>query len=108
MKIWFTLLLVLISGEISSQVSKEWVRRYNGSADSYDIASKMIVDGSNNVYVFGSSNGTGSLLDFLIIKYSHDGAEEWVARYDGEGNSTDQINSACIDKLGNCYVTGYS
>lgn len=34
--------------------------------------------------------------------------QEWVARYDGLGNSTDVIHSMVIDNLGNIYVTGRS
>ncbi len=108
MKIIFFIILILCSGEAFSQVNEEWVRRHNGSANSYDIVSKMIADRSGNVYVFGSSNGTGSLLDFVIIKYNSSGAEKWVSRYNGEGSSSDQIISACVDDSGNCYVTGYS
>ena len=53
-------------GEAFTQAEEEWMRRYNGSSGSYDIVSKMLIDKHNNVLAFGSSNETGSLLNFLI------------------------------------------
>lgn len=100
--------LVLIFREALSQPNEEWVQRYNGTASSYDLASRMLIDKDNNVLVFGSSNETGSVLDFLITKYSPEGNIIWTTLYNGSGNSSDQINSACIDSSGNCYVTGYT
>lgn len=110
MKIKFILLIfsVLIFNESIAQPVEEWIRRYNGTANSYDIVSKMLIDKNNNVLVFGNSNETGTVLDFLILKYSPGGNLIWKTHYNGSGNSFDQINSACIDTSGNSYVTGFT
>jgi Secretion system C-terminal sorting domain len=110
MKIKFVLLIftALIFREALTQPVEEWDRRYSGTANSFDLVSKMLIDKDNNVLVFGSSNETGSVLDFLIIKYSPEGNIIWTKLYNGSGNSFDHINSACIDTSGNSYVTGYT
>ncbi|HQY19912.1 MAG TPA: T9SS type A sorting domain-containing protein [Ignavibacteria bacterium] len=102
----FLFALILKSG--FTQPVEEWTQRYNGSANSFDIVSKILVDNDNNVYIFGSGNQTGSATDFLIIKYSPDGNILWTELFNGSGNSFDHINSACFDNSGNIYVTGYT
>lgn len=91
-----------------TQPVEEWTQRYNGSANSFDIVSKMLFDNDNNVYIFGSSSETGSGTDFLIIKYSPEGNIIWTELYDGSGNSFDHINSACLSNTGDIYITGYT
>jgi len=49
----FLFALILKSG--FTQPVEEWTQRYNGSANSFDIVSKILVDNDNNVYMF--SNG---------------------------------------------------
>ena len=54
----------------NSSGSQQWVQRYDGPGDFYDIPFTVAVDGSGNVYVSGESGGNGSGFDFAIIKYS--------------------------------------
>ncbi len=91
-----------------SQPDTEWVSRYNGPGNSYDIVANMGTDSAGNIYVYGSSNSSSSLFDFALIKYNSSGTELWSANYDGEGNSTDQIFKGYTDKSGNSYVTGFT
>jgi uncharacterized delta-60 repeat protein len=92
----------------SSLGVEQWVRRYNGPADSSDAARAIAVDNEGNVYVTGSSAGDGTGGDYATIKYSSLGVEQWVQRYNGPANSSDRANAIAVDNEGNVYVTGYS
>lgn len=91
-----------------SQPLEEWVQRYNGPGNSFDIVSKLLIDNIGNVYVYGSSGGNGTLTDMTIVKYSSSGNIIWVSRYNGNGNSVDQISSAYLDNSANSYITGFT
>ena len=87
---------------------RQWVRRYNGPANSYDNANSIAVDGSGNVYVTGESAAIASTLDYATVKYNAAGVVQWVRRYNGPGNSEDHASSLALDASANVYVTGYS
>src|SRR5512133_3565456 len=72
-----------------SNVHEAWVGRYNGPGNGQDYATAMAVDASGNVYVTGESSGSGTDLDYATIKYNSAGQRQWVARYNGPGNSVD-------------------
>jgi hypothetical protein len=85
-----------------------WVRRYNGPGNSYDWARALAIDEGGNVYVTGRSRGDGTGYDIATIKYSSDGNQEWVARYNGLADSSDGAHGIALDASSNVYVTGYS
>ena len=91
-----------------SDGNQQWAARYNGPGNGYDRACAVAVDGSGNVCVTGESPGVGSGDDYATVKYDGSGAELWVARYNGPGNSTDIANALVVDGSGNVYVTGES
>jgi hypothetical protein len=92
----------------NSSGQQQWVARYDGPAHDYERASAIAVDGSGNVYVTGWSPGSGSGSDYATVKYNSAGQEQWVARYNGPGNSEDNARGIAIDGFGNTYVTGES
>jgi uncharacterized delta-60 repeat protein len=92
----------------NSAGQEQWVVRYNGSANGGDGATAIVVDSSGNVYVTGESGNPSGDSDYLTIKYDASGAEQWVARYNGPGDSNDGAIAIAIDSLGNVYVTGDS
>lgn len=84
-----------------------WVRRFHGP-ETGGGASGVAVDGAGNVVVTGTSVGTGTAADIVTIKYTRDGTELWVARFDGIGQSDDRAVALAVDSGGNVYVVGSS
>lgn len=83
-----------------------WLARYDGPANSTDIAATLAIDLNGNVYVTGTSAGSGTGFDFATIKYYPNGDTAWVRRYNGSGNIIDEANAIAVDGNGNVYVTG--
>jgi uncharacterized delta-60 repeat protein len=93
---------------------QEWIKTYNGPGEnlygqySRDYAVALAMDGAGNVYVTGSSDGSGTASDYATIKYDAFGVEQWVTRHDEPGHANDRVTAIAIDSSGNIYVTGYS
>jgi uncharacterized delta-60 repeat protein len=85
-----------------------WVRTYVGPAGTEDDPNSIAVDTDGNAYVTGQSRGVGSDFDYATIKYSANGNQLWVARYDGPSSSVDQAIKVVVDSVQNVYVTGAS
>jgi len=102
------MILIVSSLKSNSQVTQEWEARYNGPSNSIDRGGSIVYDNSGNVFVTGSSNGNGSEYDFVTIKYNPSGIQEWIATYNGPGNSDDYGSAIVLDNSGNVYVTGSS
>jgi uncharacterized delta-60 repeat protein len=101
--------LCLGASSAYSQISLDWVARYNGAGDSIDVANDIAVDGVGNIYVTGySTNLLGLSTDYTTIKYDSNGNQLWVATYNGPASLFDQAMAIAVDDSGNVYVTGFS
>jgi hypothetical protein len=86
------------------------VVRYDSPEKGQDDIADLAIDESGNVYITGTVNAEiySSNSDYVTIKYNSDGIEQWVARYNGQGNQWDRANAVAVDQFGNVYVTGQS
>lgn len=85
-----------------------WTRRYNGpSAFNFDEPRSITTDNSENVFVAGLSEGTGSMDDIVIIKYDATGNEIWLNRYNSPAGRNDVANNISVDVSGNIIVSGF-
>ena len=88
---------------------QQWVSHYIGLGNSIDHPIALSVDAAGNAYVTGSTQDSlGHSSDYLTIKYNAAGVQQWIARYNGTGNSNDAPTALAIDGSGNVYVTGSS
>ncbi len=97
-------LCVLINEYSISQVSQQWVQRYDGPVHGDDFANSIAVDASGNAHITGSSYGS-DYEDFATLKYNSQSVLLWAVRRD-EGYR-DVAFDIAADEIGNVYVTGY-
>jgi len=86
--------------------SQQWTNTFNGSGNGDDYAKQIVVDGSGNVFVTGSSYSSNGGWDVVTIKYNSSGSQQWAATYNSNANFNDVGNSLVVDGSGNVYVTG--
>jgi hypothetical protein len=87
---------------------QQWVQRYNGPGNFYDVAYAISADDLGFIYVTGGSYGSSGNYDFLTIKYSSSGDTVWTRRYNGPRNALDKAYAIVLDDTGNVYITGES
>jgi WD40 repeat protein len=87
-----------------------WVNRYNGSNSNDDALAVAVSPGGGTVFVTGASAGTTSGEDYATVGYdAATGAQLWVMRYNGPGNSVDEASSVAVSPSGGTvFVTGSS
>jgi uncharacterized delta-60 repeat protein len=94
--------------KFNSEGIKQWVQQYNGPGNASDYANSIALDSSGNVYVTGESAGIGGGADYATLKYSSNGQQLWVQRYNDPFSSIDKGRSIAVGNSGSVYVTGES
>ena len=86
-----------------------WIQYFaSDRAPSVDWAADIATDRTGNVYVTGYGPSPSNGADFVTVKYGPDGAQHWVARYNGPAGINDYATALAVDGAGNVYVTGAS
>lgn len=96
---------------VKAAVIEAWLQRYNGPANTNDVARAVVIDGNGNVVVTGySQNGAPNFdLDYYTAKYAAtNGALLWEKRYNGPANDRDYALAVAVDGSDNVFVTGSS
>jgi sugar lactone lactonase YvrE len=81
----------------------QWQRRLIGAGSSSDFAHSIALDSSNNVYVAGTTNTSGSY-NIQIIKYDTSGTIQWQRSL----TNTQYAYGIAVDLSGDIYINGYS
>ncbi len=86
---------------------QQWLQSLNGIDTDQKNAGAL--DKNGNIYVTGSGNfNVGSNYDYITLKYSTTGVQQWMKSYNGTGNATDHAYDIAVDDSSNVYVTGSS
>ncbi|MBN9350978.1 MAG: SBBP repeat-containing protein [Chitinophagaceae bacterium] len=83
-----------------------WIRRYAGALNSDDGGNDIALDANNNVYITGYTTETDDNINFITIKYSADGDQQWLRTYNGYEKYIDRALVMTIDGDNNVYVAG--
>lgn len=93
----------------NSSGAQQWVARYNNTTNGTDEAFDIGVDNSGNVFITGSSDGSGTNSAAATICYNAAGAQQWAVRFDGAGGGVDAGYSIYVDPAtGTSYIAGYT
>lgn len=85
---------------------RQWVAIYATAGK--DRANALVVDALGNTYVVGSVQADASPTDYLLVKYTPEGIEDWVTTYNGPTNRNDVATGFALGRNGEGYVTGFS
>ncbi len=92
----------------NSAGTQQWLQTYNGPSGSGDYGKGITLDNNNNVVVTGQSFQTNQWFDYLTIKYSNSGTQQWTARYNNASNRYEDAWDVITDNSGYVYITGQS
>jgi hypothetical protein len=87
--------------------NQRWGQLFNGAGSSFDVPSRMVLHPQQGLYVTGITAGAFGRADWLTIKYSLDGVEQWRRSEAGAGNTDDRPVDLKTDDAGNVVVLGY-
>ena len=104
----FVLILILSINTTNAQVDFIWGKQFGSDRD--ERIRNLIIDSSDNIYVFGKTNGKVGKENFgkydgFVVKVDSNANTIWSIQIGSKGE--DDLFNAAIDGLGNLYVTGY-
>ncbi|MFK7756707.1 MAG: T9SS type A sorting domain-containing protein [Flavobacteriales bacterium] len=93
----------------NSQGVQQWVKTYDG-VGLYDGGVSLALDAVDNVYICGGSYEGANLSDFLVVKYTNGGAQQWANTWNGTNNLQDvaariEIRGAYLSAVGGTQTT---
>ncbi|PCJ27233.1 MAG: hypothetical protein COA97_04520 [Flavobacteriales bacterium] len=89
--------------------TQQWVSRFDGALNFFDVPEALFIDNLNNVYVAGATyGGLATENDYVTIKINNAGTQQWARILDGSLNDEDKAFDVLADQNQNVYVTGRS
>jgi uncharacterized delta-60 repeat protein len=99
----------ILTVKYNSWGEQQWIRKFNGQRYlGSDIGTAITIDKSNDIYITGSCVDSIDEPKFCTIKYTSDGIQQWIAKFDGTENRDDIGYYIKVDLDGNVYVSGVS
>lgn len=93
----------------NSAGAQQWVSRFNGALNFFDVPEGMFIDNLSNIYVTGASyGGIATENDYATVKINSAGVTQWSKILDGPLNDEDKAFDVVVDLNQNVYVTGRS
>lgn len=89
----------------NSSGTQQWMRTYNGTGNGQDRALGITVDPADGcIYTCGYTKNSSGNYDYLVVKYSSNGTQQWNNTYNGTGNGDDKASSIAV--INNSYGHG--
>jgi hypothetical protein len=95
-----------LTAKFTTSGTLAWSVLYDPAATYGTDATAMAMDLQGNIYVTGSSQMQKSGYDYVTLKYTGDGQQQWVVQYDNN-NGFDLCKDIAVDREGGVIVTGY-
>ncbi len=85
-----------------------WEAIYNAEMSSNDVASDVVLDEDDNVYVLGSHRVANEASNVWLRQYMADGTEGWTFTFDGPDSLDDSGLAIARTPDGDFIITGYT
>lgn len=96
----FTVISLTVAGDTN------WIYRYNGTANSHDIAMAVVYGSDGNVYAAGVTSNTNTSSDFTVISLNSVGDTNWTYILNGQGTVDDCAYCIAYGVNGHIYAAG--
>jgi len=85
-----------------------WIREFDGSGSSSDIAAALAIDAAGNVYVTGHTTHPPQDRDFATVSYTPAGDERWRMEWGGPWGTNDGALDIVVSDAGDVIVSGFA
>lgn len=86
---------------------QKWVKQYQRGTDTDDFLTGICIDGNDNIFVTGRSDGSTDGRHIVTVKYDKDGNFTWDSVIDHDKKVYARPYRIVSDTSGNIYLCGY-
>lgn len=101
-----TAILIGITSTNFSQFGESWFSFWDGKGHYSDRIEDIDTDNNGNTYIVGTSEGSYSSQDIIVIKYDNNGQKLWEKIWDGPVNDEDWGRFIKVNNAGEIIVVG--